>query len=148
MSEKMSDENKRISLAEAFKEKVNNEIQNILKRNLEELKTFLFEEINNENNEGYKDFKYLIDEITVCTETRRFINGYNFLRSQMIDFGNDIIVYNISSENLNIWMQEDYNFMNNLFRKYGLGAVDLTEDALEYEFTDVMDIVLYKKKSA
>lgn len=60
----------------------------------------------------------------------------------------DIIVYKISDENLNVWLQDDYNFVTNflLNTEHANVFCFLNDDYFEFKHTSIFDKLLYEKK--
>ena len=63
----------------------------------------------------------------------------------------DIIIYQVSDRKLNIWLQEDYNFVSNFLYKIEFeGFSDvyeiLNDRYFGYEFTDIFDEIQYDER--
>lgn len=146
MNEKYSEQSKRLELVEKFKTKLNKEIDFILKRDLEEIKTFTFDEINKES-EYCMDFETLLTEITVCLYFREWLDDYDFLLNyRYLNRNNDVIIYNISSYHLELWSQDNYNFIYNICQKIGNKILYISDDFLEFNFTNIFEEIKFNDK--
>jgi hypothetical protein len=63
----------------------------------------------------------------------------------------DIIIYYVSDEQLSIWLQDNYSFVFNFLHQAHECEYDvfplLNENYFGYNFTNIMDIVIYNEKT-
>lgn len=147
MYEKISEMSIREEKIEKLKTKVLAEIDKYTKRMHEGIKQYL---INNEN--GLEDWDYMISEEFLLLRLKEFIEQLRLFQSIETRYENkDIIIYQVSDENLSIWLQEDYNFTHNFLFKIkheGFGDVYkiLNDRFFGYDFTNIFDRIQYHDK--
>lgn len=144
--EKVSDQEKRIELIKAFKEKVNRELDSILKNEMLYAKSFCFDDIKDFYSDNYKEFKCISNKITICLFLREWIEDYSFLEYMRKNEKDDYIVYKISSRHLRLWLQKDYYFVESLIYKFGLETLMINDRMLEYYLTSVIEEAIFTKK--
>lgn len=144
--EKLSEQNIRIELIDSFKKKVNKEIDKILKRYMELIKKFQFNEVKETDSVEYEEFRYISEKITICLFLKKWLQNHNFLGFICKNEEADYIVYKISSQHLRLWLQEDYNFVESLFYKYGIETIFINDSILEYDLTSVIEEALFLQK--
>lgn len=144
--EKVSDQEKRIELIKAFKEKVNRELDSILKNEMLYAKSFCFDDIKDLYSDNYKEFKCISNKITICLFLREWIEEYSFLEYMRKNEKDDYIVYKISSRHLRLWLQKDYYFVESLIYKFGLETLMINDRMLEYYLTSVIEEAIFTKK--
>ena len=144
--EKVSDQEKRIELIKAFKEKVNRELDSILKNEMLYAKSFCFDDIKDLYSDNYKEFKCISNKITICLFLREWIEEYSFLEYMRKNEKDDYIVYKISNRHLRLWLQKDYYFVESLIYKFGLETLMINDRMLEYYLTSVIEEAIFTKK--
>ena len=78
-------------------------------------------------------------------------NGNTFWSFEARYNDKDIIIYQVSDRKLNIWLQEDYNFVSNFLCKIEFeGFSDvyeiLNDRYFGYEFTNIFDEIQYDER--
>lgn len=148
MYEKISEIPTREEKVKKLKEKIYREIKKISECVREEMKTFA-----TEINEGeLGDWDFLITREFCLLKLKEFIDEESAFQSYEAKYyDRDIIIYQISDDTLNIWLQDDYNFaLNFLCKIEHEGYADvyqlLNNRYLGYEFTNIFDEIAYKEK--
>ena len=144
MYEKISEIPIREEKINKLKTKILAEIDNYTKKIHEDIKQYL---INNEND--LEDWEFIITEEFSLLRLKEFLEQPCLFQSIEARYENeDIIVYQVSDEDLNIWLQEDYNFtLNFLFKIEHEGFCDvyeiLNDRFFGYNFTNIFDKIQY-----
>ena len=147
MYEKISEIPIREEKIKRLKEKILADIDKHLERNRQYMKIFL---INNENI--IKDWDYIISQEFTLLRLKDFIkNEYTFWSIEARYEEEDIIAYQVSDRYINIWLQDDYDFVNSFLSKIEPeGYCDvyqiLNDRYFGYEFTSIFESALYDKK--
>ena len=144
--EKVSDQEKRIELIKAFKEKVNRELDRILKNEMSYAESFCFDDIKDRYSDNYEEIKCISNKITICLFLREWIEEYSFLKSLYRNEKDDHIIYAISSRHLRLWLQKDYYFVESLIYKFVLATLIINDSMLEYDLTSVIEEAIFTKK--
>ena len=122
------------------------------------LKTKILAEIEKEHNylkclmldEG-DHFDEHIEQYYQLTQLKYYIQAEDtFFGYEMMSEVHDCIVYQISDEDLNIWLQDDYNFARSflaemLYHPCGL-FVRLNDKYFGYHFTNFFEKMAYEEK--
>lgn len=147
MYEKISEIPIREEKINRLKDKIFAEIDKCTKRIKEDIKQYL---INNEDD--LEDWDFIITEEFSLLRLKEFLESeYSFNSIEARYEKDDIIIYQISDEDLNIWLQEDYNFTLNFLSKiehegfYDVYQI-LNDRFFGYEFTNIFDKIQYKDK--
>lgn len=144
--EKLSDQEIRIELINRLKEKVFKEIDIILRNDLGLIKLYSLSDLKDVESDSYNEFCYLSKEISICLFMREWITKHSFMGIIRVSEENDCVIYKISSHHLELWLQDDYNFMWNLIESFGYDALHLTDEMLEYKFTSIFEEALFREK--
>lgn len=145
----------KISVSPARREKVNrvktkilSEID-IMSQNIREDITAFSSEINEED---LVDWNLLIAREFNLSRLREYIGEDNTFMDYHAKYGEtDTIIYIVSDMDLNIWLQENYNFPFNLLCKmeeeklYDVFPL-LDDEFFGYEFTSIYDRARYEMK--
>ena len=112
--EKLSDQEIRIELINRLKEKVFKEIDIILRNDLRLIKLYSLSDLEDVESDPYNEFCYLSKEMSICLFMREWITKHSFMGIIRVSEENDCVIYKISNHHLELWLQDDYNFMWNL----------------------------------
>ena len=147
MYEKISEIPIREEKIKKLKEKILADIDKHLERNRQDMKILL---TNNENI--MQDWDFIVTQEFTLLRLKDFIkNEYTFWSIEARYEEEDIIVYQVSDRDINIWLQDDYRFVNSFLDKMELeGYCDvyqiLNYRYFGYEFTDIFDEIKYDEK--
>lgn len=147
MYEKISEIPIREEKVRKLKERILVDIEKYLERNRQDMKIYL---MNNEN--VIEDWDYMISQEFTLLRLKDFIKDeHTFWATEARYEDRDIIVYQVSGKNLDIWSQDDYHFVNSFLSKMEFdGYCDvyqlLSDRYFGYEFTSIFESVLYDKK--
>lgn len=147
MYEKISEILIREKKIKKLKTKILAEIDKYAERTHEDIKQYL---INNENI--LEDWNLMITEEFSLLKLKEFIEQPELFQSIEARYEKeDIIIYQVSDEDINIWLQEDYNFTHNfLFKIEHEGFCDvyeiLNDRFFGYNFTNIFDKIQYKDR--
>lgn len=144
--EKLSDQEVRIKLINKFKEKIFKEIEKNMKNDLQLIKSYTYSDIENMESDQYNEFKYLSKKISICLFMREWIMKNSFMSTIKVSEEDDCVIYKISSRHLELWLQDDYDFMWNLIDRFGYDTLHLTDEMLENKFTSIIDEALFTEK--
>lgn len=147
MSEKISEIPIRKKKIKKLKAKILEEIDKYTKRIHENIKQYL---VNNEN--VLEDWNFTITEEFSLLRLKEFIEEPETFQSFEARYDDkDIIIYQVSDENLNVWLQEDYDFTFNFLCKvihegfYDVYEI-LNDRFFGYEFTNIIDKIQYQER--
>lgn len=147
MYEKISEQGKRAEKVAKVKAKIFKEIEQCLKKNIQDFQYCLKQK---ETDKEYLD--YLVQESFALIQLREYIEKEErfFIHRDRYP-ALDTIVYYVSDKTLNIWLQEDYNFALRFLVEFeNLEIPDvfimLDENFLEFNIATIMDRALYKEK--
>ena len=144
MYEKISEIPIREEKIKKLKEKILAEIDKYLLRNRRYMKVYL-----TDNEDVIEDWDFMITQEFSLLRLKEYIeNGNTFWSIEVRYEEEDIIVYQVSDRELNIWLQEDYNFVSNFLCKIEFegfsGVYKILDDRyFGYEFTNIFDEILY-----
>lgn len=147
MREKISEMSIRKEKIEKLKIKILAEIDKHTKKIHEDMKQYL---INREDDLNI--WNYMITEEFSLLRLKEFIEQPELFQSFEVRYDDkDIIIYQVSDEVLNIWLQEDYDFTFNFLCKIIYEEFSDVYDILNdrffgYEFTNIIDKIQYKEK--
>jgi hypothetical protein len=143
MNERISDIPIREDKVKRLKVKVLSEIEKELNATKEELKVC--------TTDGDDDFDFLVKRSFALLNLREYImDGCTFMDWVARYPIEDMIIYKVSDECLNVWLQDDYHFVWNFLHRaeeYGYDVFSILND--EYfgrEFTNIFDFILHEKK--
>ena len=123
------------------------DIDKYLARNRRDMKVYL-----TDNEDVIEDWDFIISQEFTLLRLKDFIkNEYTFWSIEARYEEEDIIVYQVSDRDINIWLQDDYRFVNSFLDKMELeGYCDvyqiLNDRYFGYEFTDIFDEIKYDEK--
>jgi len=148
---KLSEKSQRQGQVDKLKEKINNEIKEIIKRDALELLSFedeIDDSLSDKDCDNGEEFINLCNEVTICTILRDFINLPNTFMEYSAAYGREIdkIFYTISDEHIDMWLENDFNFMARAISCFGLNVFEISEKRFQYDFTSVFEDVLYRQK--
>lgn len=145
--ERCTDKEKREELVKKVKEKILKEIENYEIKIKKNLLNIANKEINDETKQ---DWEYLIEKSFYLLRLKEYINEVGtFMRYEKLDYKNDVAIYQINIEYLNIWLEKDFYFVSNfLFAiEDGLNIYTALDDRyFGYEFTDAFSVIKYREK--
>ena len=139
MNEKLSEKSIRMDKVAKLKSKILKEIA----EEQEDIKLLI--------NDCENDLDMLIEEYYQLLQLKKYVEDDNsFCRYEAIHGDIDVIIYSVSSEEIDIWLQEDYNFVVCFMSKvrempeaiFGM----LNDDYFGYQFTNIFDKIAYDKK--
>lgn len=146
---KLSEKHLRKEKVEKLKTKILGEIQKC-KSELEDYLLSYHEDRSELTDQLFEDY---ITEIYSLIQLEKFINlPSTFLRVACVYEENDYIAYYVDDQDLDVWLQEDFNFVDNFMIKLGhpykLDVLIniLHERYFAYNFTNIFDLMLYDKK--
>lgn len=147
MYEKISEIPIREEKIRKLKEKILAEIDKYLVRNRRDMKIYL---IDNEDVIEYWDFM-ITQEFSLLRLKEYIENDNTFWLFEERYNDKDIIIYQVSDRKLNIWLQEDYNFVSHFLYKIEFeGFSDvykiLNDRYFGYEFTSIFDEIQYDER--
>ena len=139
MNEKLSEKSIRAEKVAKLKEKILKEITD----EQSEIKLLM--------DDCQNDFDMLVEKYYQLLQLKKYVEDDNsFCRCEAIHGDIDVIIYSVSSEEIDIWLQEDYNFVVCFMNKvrempeaiFGM----LNDDYFGYQFTNIFDKIAYDKK--
>ena len=140
--EKISEKHLREEKVKKVKEKILAEIEEWLDDAKQLIKLFL------ENNDE-EEFNFWIARTFNLARLKEYIQMENcFLGYHAMYNDADTIVYTIPDKNLDIWLQDDYNFTSSfLHRADHTDVFDLLNDKyFAYNHTSIIEEIVYDKK--
>ena len=143
----------KISEISIRKEKVNRLKEKILKEINEELESFK-NDLKYDMTNGIKyidEFEYTISHMHYLFRLRDYINqDYVFTTVINKDDKLDRVVYQVPIMEIEIWLQDNFNFVRHFLHKidYNGYIVEtlLNEEYFGFKFTDIFDKIAYKDK--
>ena len=151
MNEKISEKHIREEKIRKLKEKIYSEIDNVTKRTRREMRALLSEGID-KNEELKKDWDFLVTREFCLARLREYISsGFAFQTIETEYPARDLVIYQVSDEYLNIWLQDDYNFALSFLSEIEFGKVYdvyeiLNDRYFGYEFVSAFEAVIYREK--
>lgn len=142
MNERISDGQKRFEKIEKLKRKVLADIEKRLGFIKEDLKIFPFTD---------DDFKFQIQNSWALYRLQEFMQKKSAFQTIAASFPEQgLIIYKVSEECLDIWLQDDYNFVCSFLCQAERCNFDvspiLNDDYFGHCFTSVFEIALYQEK--
>lgn len=143
MNEKISNIPIREDKVRKFKMKVYAEIEKELNATKEELKVCTID--------GDDDFDFLVNRSFALLNLKKYISdGRTFMEWEAKYPAHDIIIYKVSDECLNVWLQDNYFFVWNFLGRaeeceYDVFSI-LNDEYFGRKFTNLFDFILYEKK--
>ena len=141
MYEKISDEIVRREKIRKLKEKIILEIEKRISNYKKELQSNIEDEL----------FNYYIKGFFVLLELKQYLESdYCFMEYEAKYNDKDIVIYMVSDRDLDIWIQNDYSFVENYLLKaeeagYNIFSI-LNDKYFGYNFTNIFDSILYDEK--
>ena len=141
MYEKISDEIVRREKIRKLKEKIILEIEKRISNYKKGLQSNIEDEL----------FNYYIKEFFVLLELKQYLESDQCFMGYEAKYNDkDIVIYMVSDRNLDIWLQEDYSFVENYLLKaeeagYNIFSI-LNDKYFGYNFTNIFDSILYDEK--
>ena len=151
MNEKISEKPIREEKIEKLKEKIYSEIDDITKRTMREMLVLLSDGID-KNEELKKDWDFLVTREFCLARLRDFISDNSAFQTIETEYpARDLVIYQVSDEYLNIWLQDDYNFALSFLSEIEFGKVYdvyeiLNDRYFGYEFVSAFEAVIYREK--
>ena len=147
MNEKISDKPIREAKIKRLKEKILKEIEEELERGKRDLTYDLTNGIEDEY-----EFKYVIHTMHYLYKLREFVNwehSFNMIYAEYYNF--DIVIYAVSMREIDIWLQDDYNFVTQFLFNVNYDDNVIVEHMLNDEylginFTNIFDAIAYDEK--
>lgn len=146
MSEKISERPIREEKVKRLKEKILKEIN----KELDLFKNDLKYDMTN-GIEYVDEFEYTISHMHYLFKLRDYINQDYVFMTVINQYDNlDYVVYNVPIMDIEIWLQDDFNFTRNFlsdvdYNKYVVEII-LNEQYFGFEFTSVIDKIAYEDK--
>ena len=150
MNEKISEKHIREEKIKRLKEKIYSEIDDITKRLRREMYQLLF--VDNTDEYFEDDWEYLISNGFYLIKLKEYIDNPMVFQTIIAEYkDDDIVIYQVSDENLDIWLQDDFNFVltfiNNMeFRERRNVYEILNDKYFEYNFVSIFEKVRLKQK--
>lgn len=141
MYEKISDEIVRRKKIRKLKEKIILEIEKRISNYKKGLQSNIEDEL----------FNCYIKEYFVLLELKQYLESdYCFMGYEAKYNDKDIVIYMVSDKDLDIWLQNDYSFVENYLLKaeeagYNIFSI-LNDKYFGYNFTNIFDRILYDEK--
>ena len=150
MNEKISEKPIRDEKIKKLKEKIYSEIDNITKRTRREMRALLSEGID-KNEELKKDWDFLVTREFCLARLRDFIadnSAFQTIEAEYPDL--NVVIYQVSDEYLNVWLQEDYDFALSFLSEIEFGKVYDVYEILNdwyfgYEFVSAFEVIKYRE---
>lgn len=147
MREKISEMSIRKNKIEKLKEKILAEIKKETKKLHNNMEQYL---IN--RGDDLSIWNYMITKEFSLLRLKEFIEQPEAFQSFEVRYDDkDIIIYKVSDEDLNIWLQESYNFTFNFLCKvmhegfYDVYEI-LNDRFFGYEFTNIIDKIQHQER--
>lgn len=141
MFEKISDEPKRKNKIEKLKQKISKEINEKLRENMNETT----------ENMSIDDLVFIVKQSFALVELKEYIDNHPFMDYESKNHNKDVVVYVVQEKDLDIWLQDDYSFVQNYLleaRKLNYDVFQMLNDHyFGYEFTNIFDSILYDKNN-
>ena len=151
MNEKISEKPIREEKIKKLKEKIYSEIDNVTKRTIREMRALLSDGID-KNEELKKDWDFLVTREFCLARLRDFISDNSAFQTIEAEYpAHDIVIYQVSDEYLNIWLQDDYNFtlsfLGEIKDRKTFDVYEILNDRyFGYEFVSAFEIIKYRKE--
>lgn len=144
--EKLSEKEIRDKKIVQLKEKIKKEIEEKILDNKQYMKAYL------EEND-FDTWKSLIMEAFALLKLKEYVElntSFNMIETCIPE--KDIIIYTISIDLINLWLQDEYKFVNQFLFNMEYDEIKnvftmLNEKYFAYNFTNIYDIILYKQKN-
>ena len=150
MNEKISEKHIREEKVKKLKEKIYSEIENISNRTRKEMHQLLL--VDNTSEYFEENWDFLIARAFCLARLKEYISSdFAFQTIEVERPVYDLVIYQVSDEYLNIWLQDDYNFALSFLGKIEDGkTVDvyeiLNDSYFGYEFVSAFEVIKYRKE--
>ena len=150
MNEKISNKPIREEKIRKLKEKICSEIEKISKRARKEMRQLLL--VDNTGEYFEENWNFLIAREFCLERLREYISSDFAFQTIEAEYpAHDLVIYQVSNEYLNIWLQEDYDFALSFLNKIEFGEVYDVHEILNdryfgYEFVSAFEAVIYREK--
>lgn len=132
----------------------------IREEKVKKLKTKILKEIEQESNrikaeiddsEEFEEFEFLNSLLFALFKLKRYVEKeYSFMNYEAQYLEADIIIYTISEENLDIWLQEEYYFVGNFLIKAEENSFNvfplLNDHYFGHHFTNILDKIIFSER--
>ena len=151
MNEKISEKHIREEKIKKLKEKIYSEIDDITKRTMREMLVLLSDGID-KNEELKKDWDFLVTREFCLARLREYINSDFAFQTIEAEYpAHDLVIYQVSDEYLNIWLQDDYNFtlsfLGEIKDRKTFDVYEILNDRyFGYEFVSAFEVIKYRKE--
>lgn len=140
MNERISDRASRAEKVQRLKKIISSELE--WKQN--NVKTLLQRDLSAE------DYVFTINDAFALVKLKEFLQeDTSFMRVIAANQDQDVVIYNVSDEDLNIWLQDDYPFVEKFLMQAAERGYDifsmLNDQYFGTEFTSVIEQLLYEK---
>ena len=144
--EKLSEKEIRDKKIIQLKEKIKKEIEEKILDNKQYMKTSLEED-------DFDIWNLLITDAFALLKLKEYVElntSFNMIETCIPE--KDIIIYTIPIDLINLWLQDEYEFVNQFLFNMKYDEIKnvftmLNEKYFAYKFTNIYDIVLYKQKN-
>lgn len=150
MNEKISEKLIREEKIKKLKEKIYSEIENISKRNRKEMRQLLL--VDNTGEYFEENWNFLIAREFCLERLREYISSDFAFQTIEAEYpAHDLVIYQVSDEYLNIWLQDDYNFtlsfLGEIKDRKTFDVYEILNDRyFGYEFVSAFEVVKYRKE--
>ena len=143
MWEKISDRPTREEKVKRLKIKILSELTKELNATKEDMKWCIVD--------GDDDFDFLVKRSFALLHLREYIeDDLTFFKWESQYPNRDVIIYKVSDDELNIWLQDDYSVMFHFLTQAEIYGYDifhmLNDDYFGYHFTSIMDKAIYSER--
>ena len=134
--------------------------QPVRAKKIERLKAKILAEIEEEHeylklgmSEDSKHFDDYVEKYYQLAQLKNYITADNtFWTCEAMYEKEDCVVYQVSDKTLDIWLQDDYNFVHSFMvkiydRPWALFKM-LNDGYFGYQFTNLLDIIIYDDRRA
>lgn len=140
MNERISDRASRAEKVQRLKKIISSELE--WKQN--NVKTLLQRDLSAE------DYVFTINDAFALVKLKEFLQeDTSFMRVIAANQDQDVVIYNVSDEDLNIWLQDDYPFVGKFLMQAAERGYDifsmLNDQYFGTEFTSVIEHLLYEE---
>lgn len=141
MNERISEKAIRAEKVQRLKKRILSELE----REQNNVKTLLQQDLSAE------DYVFAINNAFALVKLKEFLQeDTSFMRVIAANQDQDIIIYNVSDEDLNVWLQDGYSFVCRFLMRAAERDFDifsmLNDQYFGTEFTSVIEQLLYEKR--
>lgn len=140
MNERISEKAARVEKVQRLKKRILSELEQ--KQN--NVKTLLQRDLSAE------DYVFTINDAFALVKLKEFLQeDTSFMRVIAANQDQDIIIYNVSDKDLNVWLQDGYSFVGKFLMQAAERGYDifsmLNDQYFGTEFTSVIEQLLYEE---